>query len=182
VEHDLLQLKSQNVFMARSVLPNPEPPAPSRRLDPSETLQMELEESSHEHNVPLTHSTFDTVKAVISTEELRQSLEQWFKFCHPWFPILHRPSFPFNLESWTDFDFSKYFIIVKAIASVSMSYNYSLPFVKRNNSQRLRHEVIIHAVDSLSLQSLQAILIVAIGDLGAGRLLSCWNVLALARR
>jgi len=53
---------------------------------------------------------------------------------------------------------------------------------RKKLSDVLREEVILQAIGNLSLQSLQAVLIVTNLDYGAGKLSEFWNLVALCKR
>ncbi|KAF2867810.1 hypothetical protein BDV95DRAFT_162291 [Massariosphaeria phaeospora] len=79
-----------------------------------------------------------------------------------------------------------HYIVFRAIAAVTITH--SRRFDSLTNDQRhvlsddLRRQVIMEAIGHLSLQSLQAVLILTIRDYGAGRLSEFWNLVALAKR
>ncbi|KAJ5596529.1 hypothetical protein N7450_002987 [Penicillium hetheringtonii] len=109
----------------------------------------------------------------------------WFKRYHPWFPILHQPSLIASLQqlkSSKDLDQS---LAVKAICVVTLPH-YESPLVsldERNQwSASLRDSICCQALKQVSLQSLQALLILSNLDYGEGRFEQFWNLIALCKR
>ena len=109
----------------------------------------------------------------------------WFKRYHPWFPILHQPSLIASLQqlkSSKDLDQS---LAVKAICVVTLPH-YESPLVsldERNQwSASLRDSICCQALKQVSLQSLQALLILSNLDYGEGRFEQFWNLIAWCKR
>jgi hypothetical protein len=105
---------------------------------------------------------------------------------HPWFPILHQPSLLEALQASIDVKETPYLPILKAIVAVTLDKDYrsDTPSKERCRqlSDDLRNQVVMEAVDNLSLRPLQAILILCIHEHGSGRLKEYWNLVALAKR
>ena len=80
-----------------------------------------------------------------------------------------------------------YIIVFKAIAAVTLADAKSakLKQLSTNDRKRLvqsfRCQVVMEAMGSLSLQSLQALLIITILDYGAGKFSDCWNLIAVCK-
>ncbi|KAL4756059.1 uncharacterized protein BDW70DRAFT_166824 [Aspergillus foveolatus] len=111
----------------------------------------------------------------------------WFERYHPWFPILHQPSVVEYCQSWDPNDHAGAIsLTVQAIVSVVLvdpTGDTSLTEVQRRKwSRRLRDEVLLAAMHNLSMEGLQALLIVSIVEYGEGRLSEFWNLMALCKR
>lgn len=79
-----------------------------------------------------------------------------------------------------------YSFVLKAIIAVTVQHHCSSPILTTEAlhllSNDLRNQVMMEAFSNLSLRPLQAILILSVHDLGAGRLKEYWNLVALAKR
>lgn len=122
----------------------------------------------------------------LSPHALDELCTRWFEDYHPWFPILHQPSLIEALQTTPQLSHSPYHPVLLAIITVTLEHNPPSPSLPRSHLADLtstyRTQVLTHALSTLSLRSLQALLILSIHDLGAGRLKSHWNLLALAKR
>jgi hypothetical protein len=110
----------------------------------------------------------------------------WFQKYHAWFPILHQPSLLDILQSSTGPSTTIQSIVLRAIAAVVIPHCEQTSSLTREQRQKLsddlRGQIVIEAISHLTLQSLQAVLILTIRDWGMGRLIEFWNLVALAKR
>ncbi|KAK7189622.1 hypothetical protein DPSP01_013435 [Paraphaeosphaeria sporulosa] len=110
----------------------------------------------------------------------------WFGRYHPWFPILHQPSLLEALQVSANVKETPYLPILKAIIAVTISQDFCSDGLSKERcreiSDELRNQVVMEAVNNLSLRPLQAILIICNLEYGAGRLKEHWNLVALAKR
>lgn len=122
----------------------------------------------------------------LSVSILEELCSAWFDKYHSWFPILHRPSLLEVLQTSPILSSTVHYIVFKAIAAVTIPHSYHSDSLtneqRRLLSDDLRGQVVMEAISQLSLQSLQAVLILTIRDYGAGRLSEFWNLIALAKR
>lgn len=122
----------------------------------------------------------------LSPAILTEFCNVWFDKYHSWFPILHRPTALEHCRKVHSEPSSKVPLILKSIAAVIIpSYCPSTnitPAQQREWSQALKDEVTLAAIRQLSLQSLQALLMVTIAEYGDGRLSEFWNLIALCKR
>jgi len=122
--------------------------------------------------------------AIYSLESRKGLCTQWFEKYHPWFPILHQISFSEELAKPCLFC-SPQLIVYKAIVAVTGS-SLGIPGSKHpfasHFDEMIRKEIILDAIDSNSLRSLQALLILTIMDYGYGRLSHVWNLLSICKR
>ncbi|KAF1964326.1 hypothetical protein BU23DRAFT_64696 [Bimuria novae-zelandiae CBS 107.79] len=122
----------------------------------------------------------------LSPEVLDGLCSAWFEKYHSWFPIIHQPSLLDSLRTSPHLDSTPYHIVLKAIVAITLPRDYrpATPSSEhlRKISEDLRNQVLMTAISDLSLRPLQAVLILAVSDLGAGRLKEYWNLVALARR
>ena len=125
---------------------------------------------------------------MLSLANLNLACNEWFASYHAWFPILHQPSYlealqtnPFVLKELPNL------LIFKAIAAVVyQSRHSSNPLGNGEDVQAwssvLRRKIIKKAMSKMSLESLQALLILSVMDFGAGNFYDFWNVVALCKR
>jgi hypothetical protein len=117
---------------------------------------------------------------------LNELCNAWFERYHPWFPILHKLSVLGTLQDEAPLAESPIYIVIKAIVSVTIlhwcSSNPLSQEERKRLSEQLREQVILQSISNLSLQSLQAVLIVTNIDYGAGKLSEFWNLVALCKR
>ena len=105
---------------------------------------------------------------------------------HPWFPILHKLSFLEYLENRVIRNDSASLLVLKAILAVTLRHWLSPDLMTKERRHEvvsaLQKEILLHTSTNLSLSSLQAALIVAIVDYGAGNLHAFWNGIAVCKR
>jgi hypothetical protein len=110
----------------------------------------------------------------------------WFEQFHDWFPILHRMSFERFVDSSQPVRELSQKLVFEALVVVTLPY----ASVERDllNGEpvelclSLRAEVLTKAMGTLNLSSLQAVLILTIGDYTAGNMSDFWNLTAIAKR
>jgi hypothetical protein len=135
------------------------------------------------------HSTAATLSELegLSQLTLRGLCDTWFERYHPWFPILHRLSLLEALDNdMPSLSDSPLYIVFKAISAVTLPCWALTNTLNREQREQLsshfRGQVIMQALGDLSLQSLQALLIITILDYGAGKLSEFWNLVATCKR
>ena len=111
----------------------------------------------------------------------------WFQKYHRWFPILHNLSLLNAFEEHSqNLELSPLYIVIKAIAAVTLPNTPTQDTFEQHQREQVsntyRQEITMHAMDHLSLPSLQAVLIITIIELGAGKMSKFWNLLALCKR
>lgn len=147
-------------------------------------------QSTQENALPASPIDADKIASGIETLSppiLAELLDTWFSDYYRWIPILHKPSLldtlhtPFLKES-------QLYIVLKAITAVTVTDTQKtrLSRLCDEDRQRLalsfRCQVVMEAMGSLSLQSLQALLVITILDYGAGKFSDFWNLVALCKR
>jgi hypothetical protein len=122
----------------------------------------------------------------LSLATLKDLCSVWFERYHPWFPILHKLSVLDTIQSTESLADSPLLMVLKAIVAVTLPHwsltNPLSEEQRKKLSEQFRKQLILHSISDLSLQSLQAVLIVTIIDFGAGRLSEFWNLVALCKR
>lgn len=111
----------------------------------------------------------------------------WFDKFHRWFPILHQASLLQTLQDQSvSVNLSPYYQVLKAIAAVTLPHVGFVTTLSHDQRQILSAEyaqnIAIHAMEFLSLSSLQAVLIISVLEFGNGKLSKFWNLIALCKR
>lgn len=109
----------------------------------------------------------------------------WFERYHPWFPILHQPSVMEAIQSSWDPKSSRRPLVLRAIVAATIRHDQLLPSTpeqRQNLSAQLSRFVLTEAMGTLSLDSVQALLILSVLHYGDGDILTSWNGLSICRR
>lgn len=109
----------------------------------------------------------------------------WFERYHPWFPILHQPSLWETLQTSESVNKSSHCLVINAIVAVTVTHSLLLstaPEERQRWSEALRDKVVVEAIGKLSLQSIQALLILSNLEYGSGKSNKFWNFIALCKR
>jgi hypothetical protein len=109
----------------------------------------------------------------------------WFLKYHPWFPILHPPSWGHILLLTQPVHLSKRWIVVQAIMAVTLQQSTiltALPKQRREMQSQLESEIITGAMSRPTIESLQALLILSNLSYGGGKIFQSWSLFALCRR
>lgn len=138
----------------------------------------------HETNLP--SGTVNVQEAgVLSAAVIYELKEIWFSKYHPWFPILHQPSFDKSLDLFDPSQSTDFALIVQAIVAVTLQQSHIIEGDvewKRHRQDQLVNEVVVHCIGRSSLSAVQALLIISILQYGRARHVASWNILAIARR
>ncbi|PVH93907.1 hypothetical protein DM02DRAFT_573723 [Periconia macrospinosa] len=180
LEHEVRLLKACQPGFLQSVEINDVPnSSPSNR---SSHDTSPISPRTGAEGAPYLTTEFDPLSAVV----LEELCTEWFEKYHSWFPILHQPSLLEVLQASPVLSSTEHYIVLKAIVAVTIINTYqseSLTEEQRGRlSSDLRSQVVMQAISHLSLQSLQAVLIIALRDYGKGMLTEFWNLIALAKR
>jgi hypothetical protein len=109
----------------------------------------------------------------------------WFLKYHPWFPILHPPSWGHIFHSPQPVHLSKRWIVVQAIMAVTLQQSAiltALPKQRRHMQSQLESEIIMVAMSRPTIESLQALLILSNLSYGGGKIFQSWSLFAMCRR
>lgn len=126
-------------------------------------------------------------RETLAPKILAELLDTWFTDYYRWIPILHKPLLMDTVQNFHPLQKSPLYIVFKAIIAVTVTDTHRTRLsLSDHDRQRLvlslRSQVIMEAVESLSLQSLQALLIITILDYGGGKFSDCWNLVAICKR
>ncbi|KXT14314.1 hypothetical protein AC579_8409 [Pseudocercospora musae] len=112
-------------------------------------------------------------------------IDVWFREYHPWFPILHQPTFVRIVNEAEIAIPQQRELVVLAITVATTGQMRDTPPDQVRASQwreELTTSVLSRAVSKASLDSIQALLILSTLSYGEGRLMEAWNLLAVCRR
>ena len=116
---------------------------------------------------------------------LKALCEIWFEKYHVWMPILHQLTYSGALDDFEALTASPNAIVVKAISTITVA-DLLPPTTSKNEQTQWVHDlhwqVIMQATESISMQSLQALLILTILDYGGGHMSGFWLLVALCKR
>ncbi|CAM1510715.1 Fc.00g010500.m01.CDS01 [Cosmosporella sp. VM-42] len=122
----------------------------------------------------------------LSQRALTKYCTIWLDQYHSWFPILHQTTLLKPFHNSSDQASNSTPIILKAIAVVIIPSqqppNCVPPEQQLKWTLSLRDEVILEAFHHISLQALQALLVLTVSEYGAGRLEDFYNLIALCKR
>ena len=169
-----------------------EPITPNSAPEPTNhsNAARQWSQSTQENALPASPVDVDNIASGIETLSppiLAELLDTWFSDYYRWVPILHKPSLLDTLHTNYLKDSSLY-IVVKAITAVTVTDTQKTRLSRLSDEDRqrlalsLRCQVIMEAMGSLSLHSLQALLVITILDYGAGKFSDFWNLVALCKR
>jgi hypothetical protein len=108
---------------------------------------------------------------------VRDLIVLFFTHIHPWAPILS-PTIPNYTQPWN--------IVVHAIVVVSLRLSsdarLSNPTTKQNYRAAAKQHILAHAIESTSIDSVQALALLALDLIGSEQGPSSWGILALLTR
>lgn len=130
---------------------------------------------------PFLSSTLDLMQKNISAY-----CRIWFEQYHSWFPILHQPTILDSCQQFFDQTNEAVSLVLKSIAAVVIPTQPLPPHFNEAKRQKgllaMEDDIMLAAFHNLSLQSLQALLILTIPVFGSGRMAEFYNLMALCKR
>ncbi|OAA69343.1 Transcription factor [Akanthomyces lecanii RCEF 1005] len=155
---------------------------------PSARKKRANKEDSETSNDPPQKRTRTSTIAVYPTPQfapVETILEVYFKLIHPWIPVLHPATFlrrarePERLPGIT--------LVLQAITAMALPYTGVSPETAQaeemdNHLSRLRHEIIISAIESSSKEAVQALILVAFDTIKRGVSRSPWSLVSIICR
>jgi len=127
-------------------------------------------------------------KETLGLPVLSELLDEWFTDYHRWIPILYKPPLMATLQNFHPLQESPIYIVFKTITAVTLTDPYSTRLNQLSDDDRqqltlsFRAQVVMQAIECLTLQSFQALLIITILDYGAGKFSGCWDLVAICKR
>ncbi|KAK2808450.1 hypothetical protein FQN50_004658 [Emmonsiellopsis sp. PD_5] len=150
---------------------NDRPPQKRRRVDRDDASE-ELDVDSDEYNLP----SSNVVSAVVET---------YFAIIHPWIPMLHQARFQHRLSD--PHQKPKLAVILHAMMVVALPHvrpdiRAMIPGGTDAGVRKSRSTVILTAMDSLSVENLQALIIIAFDNMGKGQGAKAFSIIGSLSR
>ena len=125
----------------------------------------------------LSSTSFRDPQVLPPDDIVRDLIVLFYTHIHPWAPILS-PTIPNYTQPWN--------IIVHAIVVVSLRLStdqrLSSPTTKQAYRQAAKQHILSHAIESTSIDSVQALALLALDLIGSEQGPSSWGILALLTR
>ncbi|KAJ6030990.1 fungal-specific transcription factor domain-containing protein [Penicillium herquei] len=179
-----LRSSSRELSPSQGHFPNPEP----SRLEPSRKRRRSDNDGTRPHAMRDRRQR-DVVKQFksghLSSDLIDEVVRLYFARVYWWIPILHLGRFKNEIRHWPHDDKTK--VIIQAIAVASLRFldrerfNFSVTEIEEIVSS-LRDSVLLTAMNSLSLENIQALSIVAFMDIGDGNTVRWWSIIGSINR
>lgn len=125
----------------------------------------------------LSNHSFRDPQVLPPDDIVRDLIVLFYTHIHPWAPILS-PTIPHYTQPWN--------IVVHAIVVVSLRLStdtrLSTPGVKQQYRAAAKQHILAHAIESTSIDSVQALALLALDLIGSEQGPSSWGILALLTR
>lgn len=118
----------------------------------------------------------DDVPLLPETELLEAIVTAYFYHVHPWIPMIHQARF---LQRYTNETEHQNLLVI--VCSMVIAASKFVPGAKTSNL-RIRRWVVYTAMERLSLESLQALIIIAFDDIGSGNAAKAWSIIGSLTR
>ncbi|KAH8819895.1 fungal-specific transcription factor domain-containing protein [Xylogone sp. PMI_703] len=171
-------------------LPNNEPFAPKGAANfiprsPMKRKRSTAEGISNWRNLVLNLDYPETAEIPSPEDLLEAVVDFYFSQIHPWIPMLHESSFRQQLGDQSCAIHLE--VILHAMIAAAVKFTgYSNTSENRHYIAQLRRRsrewVMLHALNSLSVENLQALLIIAFDDIGGGRASNAWSIVGSLTR
>ncbi|KAH7134946.1 fungal-specific transcription factor domain-containing protein [Dendryphion nanum] len=147
-------------------------PAPDQNLD----------FPSFQRVAPYDVTTSRSDSRALPPQLLNRVIDWYFDHIHPWIPILHVSIFRAQLRDPTKAH--QYKIVLDAIVSACLRFQLGAleTAAEKEIALNCRHAVILGSMEKFSVESLQALVIVAFDIIGSGRGPSAWSVVGSMTR
>ncbi|KAH8893635.1 hypothetical protein GQ53DRAFT_780440 [Thozetella sp. PMI_491] len=145
-----------------------------------------LERNVH-YDLPVEHSRFLTAPHMVlsSPDMVEELLDSYFEHIHPWIPILHEAQFRKNIldeHGRNRNSIILHAIIVAALRLVEGESAF-VPVEQIVDVVRgSRDTVVLNAMDDLTLQNLQALIIITFTDISQGETSKAWSTIGSLTR
>ncbi|KAL1968631.1 hypothetical protein VTN77DRAFT_1457 [Rasamsonia byssochlamydoides] len=134
---------------------------------------------------PMTTSSDDSSTSPPSPHILEAIFGTYFSKIHPWLPCVHQPTFEARLENHGEA--KKMEVLVHAMICATMRHvpleRLGITAEDRDRQIRISRDVVMrNAMADLSVENLQALIIVASYHMGEGNLTSAWPIIGSLTR
>ncbi|KFZ07757.1 hypothetical protein V502_09783 [Pseudogymnoascus sp. VKM F-4520 (FW-2644)] len=112
-------------------------------------------------------------------------VDNYFTQVHPWLPMLHETNFRHQLAEQVYDEYLEVILHAMVVAAVRLVIRPDTPASFKRTSKltkRSRDWVLLYAFASLSVENLQALLIIAFDDIGRGEANSAWSIVGSLTR
>ncbi|KAL5346410.1 hypothetical protein ACLOAV_008681 [Pseudogymnoascus australis] len=112
-------------------------------------------------------------------------VDNYFSQVHPWLPMLHENNFRQQLAEQVYDEHLEVILHAMIVAAVRLVIRPDTPASLKRTSKltkRSRDWVLLYAFGSLSVENLQALLIIAFDDIGRGEASSAWSIVGSLTR
>jgi len=126
-----------------------------------------------------------STESLLCKSNLVQSCQLWFEDCHAWFPLMHQQTLIRCLENFTTISATGRPLVFQAIMAATLESNNrqdrNLGDVKALRI-KLKDSTILAALNSPSLDSIQALLVLSMLQYGNSCFTEAGNLLAICRK
>ncbi|KAL2187951.1 hypothetical protein L209DRAFT_709126, partial [Thermothelomyces heterothallicus CBS 203.75] len=146
-----------------------------RRIDETESVSATEAGNDSEEDGTSTPSP----ELELEDDALDAILGTYFACIHPWIPMIHQTRFRSRLANPQERP--KLDIVLRAmvLASSRLVSDQNVPFP---SSDRLRSRIVSNAMDRMSVESLQAMIILCFNDIGSGQASRAWSLVGSMTR
>lgn len=120
----------------------------------------------------------------LTKSRLLKGFDIWFRDYHPWFPVIHQQTLNACLDTFNDITHCPRPLLFRAIAVATIASAESCleDLDQIDMSTQLKDAIILNALDTPCLDSVQALLILSMVRYGDGHDSEASNLLAMCRR
>ncbi|KAH7361319.1 fungal-specific transcription factor domain-containing protein [Pyrenochaeta sp. MPI-SDFR-AT-0127] len=123
--------------------------------------------------------SFDDTPLLPEPQTLEAIVTAYFFHVHPWIPMIHQTRF---IQRFRDETEQKQLHVILHAMIIAASKFVPGAWAVTHAMQRARHWVVYTAMDRMSLESLQALIILAFNDIGSGNAAKAWSVIGSLTR
>jgi hypothetical protein len=130
-------------------------------------------------------STSISTATLLSAAELGRSCDLWFGEHHTWFPLMHQQTLTRCLEGLTNLADTGRPLVLQAITAATIESSNRSEMVQEDLRAlriKLKESTILAALNSPSLDLIQALLVLSMLQYGNGCLTEAGNLLAVCRK
>ncbi|KAH7115110.1 fungal-specific transcription factor domain-containing protein [Dendryphion nanum] len=140
--------------------------------------------NGHSYQIPSDNYNFDPHPLFSRPDFIEQLLDAYFGNVHPWIPILHETRFRSKLADRKYLDQSLIILHAILVSALRLVENNPLvPIVDiQDEVRKSRAFINFNAMSDLTVENLQALVIIAFTDIGQGETTKAWTIIgSLAR-
>lgn len=123
--------------------------------------------------------SFDHTPSLPEAQTLDAIVTAYFFHVHPWIPMIHQTRF---LQRFHDETERNQLLVILHAMIIASSKFVPGAWALTRAMQHARHWVVYTAMDRMSLESLQALIILAFNDIGSGNAAKAWSIIGSLTR